>query len=157
VLEQISAVYKVLQELHIEEKDTLLVLNKVDRIADHGVLARILTRYPHAVPISAATGDGLRQLQHAVSDALSRSFADLDIEAPVTNGKLLAFLAAHGEVLERKYLGDDRVLIHCRIPQRHTGGLRQEGVTARPHQPLLHDPAESVNRLPAIDAIEEVA
>jgi GTP-binding protein HflX len=157
VLDQISAVYKVLQELHIEEKDTLLVLNKVDRLTDHGELARILSRYPHAVPISAATGEGLRKLQHEVSEALSRSFADLDIEAPVTNGKLLAFLAAHGEVLERKYLGDDRVLIHCRIPQRHTGGLRQEGVTARPHQPLLYDTMEPVNRLPAIDAIEEVA
>jgi GTP-binding protein HflX len=157
VLEQISAVYKVLQELHIEEKDTLLVLNKVDRLADQGELGRIFARYPHAVPISAATGDGLRKLQHEVSDALSRSFADLDIELPVSNGKLLAFLSAHGEVLERKYLDDDRVLIHCRIPQRHTGGLRQDGVTTRPHQVLLHETEAPINRLPAIDAIEEVA
>ena len=53
VLDQISAVYEVLQELGIEEKDTLLVLNKIDRLADRGQLEPVLQRYPNAVPISA--------------------------------------------------------------------------------------------------------
>jgi YD repeat-containing protein len=64
----------------IEEKDTLLVLNKVD----------------------------------------------------AANGKLLAYLAAHGEVLERTYDGD-RALIHVRIPQRHVGPLHQEGTSFKAH------------------------
>jgi GTP-binding protein HflX len=155
VLEQISAVYKVLQELHIEEKDALLVLNKCDRVADRGDLARIFARYPHAVPISAATGDGLYQLQHAVSEALSRSFADLDIEASAANGRLLAYLSAHGEVLEKSYDGD-RVIIHARLPQRHLGGLRQEDVTTRPHQATLTETPEQTP-LTVVDPIEEVA
>ena len=156
VLEQISAVYKVLQELHIEEKDALLVLNKCDRVADRGDLARIFTRYPHAVPISAATGDGLFKLQHAVSEALSRSFADLDIEASAANGRLLAYLAAHGEVLAKTYVDDNRVLIHARLPQRHLGGLRQEDVTARPHQATLTDTPEPTP-ISVVEPIEEVA
>src|SRR5206468_4252293 len=55
--EQIKAVYGVLEELHIEAKGTLLVLNKVDA-ADHGQVAALLGRYPQAVPISAAKGLG---------------------------------------------------------------------------------------------------
>src|SRR5690606_14539347 len=34
-LEQIRAVYLVLKELGIEEKDTLLILNKIDGMEDH--------------------------------------------------------------------------------------------------------------------------
>jgi GTP-binding protein HflX len=157
VLEQISAVYKVLQELHIEEKDALLVLNKCDRVTDRGDLARIFARYPHAVPISAATGDGLRQLQHAVSEALSRSFADLDIDASASNGRLLAYLAAHGEVLEKTYTEDDRVIIHARLPQRHLGGLRQEDVTTKPHASSFPESVHEPAKLSVVDPIEEVA
>lgn len=144
VLEQISAVYTVLQELHIEEKGTLLVLNKVDRLADRADLAPVLQRYPNAVCISARSGEGLDKLHDAVSFALSRSFADLDIETDVANGRLLAFLAAHGEVLEQHYEGD-RVLIHCRIPQRHLGGLRHDGTEIRPHHYALPAVVEPVS------------
>ncbi len=52
-LEQISAVYGVLEELGIEAKDTLLVLNKSDA-ADRGQLASALSRYPNAIAIKRA-------------------------------------------------------------------------------------------------------
>ncbi len=134
VLEQISAVYEVLRELGIEEKDTLLVLNQIDRLADRSELAKVFQRYPHAVPISAKTREGFERLHDEVSAALSRSFADLDVETSVANGKLLAYLAAHGEILKREY-DEDRVRIHVRIPQRHLGPLYQPGTTFRVHEP----------------------
>ena len=115
-----TAVYGVLEELGIEAKDTLLVLNKIDAIADRGRLDSLLGRYPHALPISARRGKGLSQLAAAVSDALSHSFLDVDIETGVENGRLQAYLAAHGEVLSKRYR-DDRVVIHCRIAKNHLG------------------------------------
>jgi GTP-binding protein HflX len=142
VLDQISAVYGVLQELGIEEKDTLLVLNQIDRLTDHGQLGPVLHRYPNAVPISAKTGMGLDRLHDAASRALSRSFADLDVETSAGNGKLLAYLAAHGEVLSRRY-DEDRVIVHVRIPQRHIGPLHQEGTAFRPHLYAFDDAAEA--------------
>ena len=154
VLDQISAVYEVLRELGIEEKDTLLVLNKVDQLADRGALNKVLQRYPNAVPISARTREGLDKLHAATSDALSRSFADLDVETSVANGRMLAYLAAHGEVLEKQYEGN-RVLIHVRIPQRHLGALHEEGTSFRPHQMAGNGAAHEPARLPS--AIEEVA
>ncbi len=127
VFEQISAVYKVLEEIHIDTKDTLLVLNKVDQ-APKATVDSLRSRYPNAVAISAYTGQGLGEFSHAVSDALSRSFVDIDIETGVDNGKLMAFVAAHGEILSQRF-ADDRAFIHCRIPPKHYGRLRESGVT----------------------------
>jgi GTP-binding protein HflX len=156
VLEQISAVYSVLEELGIEEKGTVLVLNKIDRMADRGALGPILRRYPNALPISAHTGEGLDELHQKVSDALSRSFVELDVETDAGNGKLLAFLAAHAEILERRYEGE-RVFVHCRIPERHLGGLRHEGTVVRPRNGALA-PAESDDgSLHRVSVIEDVA
>jgi GTP-binding protein HflX len=153
VLDQISAVYRVLQELGIEEKDTLLVLNQIDRLTDPGLLAPLLQRYPNAVPISARARAGLDRLRDAVSNSLSRSFADLDVQTSAANGRLLAYLAAHGEVLERRY-EDDRVVVHVRIPQRHVGPLHQEGTTFQPHR--YHVFAQAADE-PARAAAQDVA
>ena len=80
VADQIAATYRVLEEIGIQRKDTLLVINKVDALADRIRLDGLLGRYPNAVPISARTGFGLANLAAAVSDALSRGFLDVDVE-----------------------------------------------------------------------------
>ncbi len=48
VFDQIAAVYDVLEEIGIEQKDTLLVLNKIDRVADsaHLTSSTIAIRQP---------------------------------------------------------------------------------------------------------------
>src|SRR6185503_886398 len=101
---------------------------------DRGALTPAMHRYPNAIPVSARTGEGLDRLHHAVSDALSRSFADLDVETSVANGRMLAYLAAHGEVIGRHYADGDRVIVHVRLPQRHVGPLHEQGTSFRPHQ-----------------------
>jgi len=130
-LDQIAVVYKVLEELSISEKDALLVLNKVDQ-TDRGQLAVIRNRYPHAVPISAYTGEGVERLSLTVSQALSHNFLDLDVETGVENGRLLAMLSSHGEVLSKRYT-DSRVIVHCRVPQRAMGHFRGVDAQIRPH------------------------
>jgi GTP-binding protein HflX len=132
VFDQIASVYRVFQELQIEHKDSLLVLNKCDKVADASQVDSIMRRYPHAIPVSARTGRGLDDLAAAVSEALSRGFLDLDVEADVGNGRLLAYLAAHGEVLSRQYT-DRQVVVHCRIPAEHLHALRSWGAAVRPH------------------------
>jgi GTP-binding protein HflX len=130
--DQITTVYRVLEELGIDSSHTVLVLNQIDRLADRGRLDALRERHPHAVPISARRGEGLDQLAAVVSQALSRDFLDLDIESDVGNGRLLAYLAAHGEVLSRQFT-DRRMTVHCRLPQRFMPALQTDGVTYRPH------------------------
>jgi GTP-binding protein HflX len=134
VLDQISAVYEVLRELHIEEKDTLLVLNKIDRPGAHERIESVLRDYPAAIPVSAFRGDGLEPLRWGVSDALSRNFLDVDIETGVDNGRLMAYVAAHGEVMSRRF-NESRVVIHCRLPQKHLGKVTEPGTVVRRHDP----------------------
>src|SRR3954454_6172793 len=57
--EQIKAVNAVLKELGCEDKPTLLVLNKVDCVADPSYLHVLQRHHPRAVAISAASGEGL--------------------------------------------------------------------------------------------------
>ncbi|MFP6672841.1 MAG: GTPase HflX [Pirellulaceae bacterium] len=141
VINQIAAVSSVLQDIGLEEKDTLLALNKVDMLESPSQLDAILQKYPNAIPISASTRLGLEQLALAVSDALSRAFRDVDIEMDVSNGKLMAYLAAHGEVISQRY-HENRVLIHCRIPQKYLGRIDDPDVSIEDH-PLL--PVGAVN------------
>ena len=63
---------------------------------------------------------------------MSRSFLDLDVEMGVENGRMMAFLAAHGEILSKKY-HDTRVVVHCRIPQRYLGAVERDGAVIQPH------------------------
>jgi len=128
VLDQIAAVFGVLKELEIDEKDALLILNKADRCEDPSQIQAVKNRYPNAVSISAKTGQDIDKLTHAVSDALSRSFIEVDINLSVTDGKLNAFIAAHGDVLSKQY-DENRVMIHCRMPQKYLGRIRDDDVT----------------------------
>ena len=130
--EQITAVYGVLEELGIEAKDTILVLNKIDAATDRGQVDMLLSRYPNAIPISARRRIGLDKLADVVSQTLSKEFADIDVETGVDNGRLLAYLAANGEVLSQRY-NDSRVIVHCRISQRHLGRVNEPDAIVRPH------------------------
>lgn len=130
VYEQIAAVYNVLGELGIDQKDTLLLLNKTDALPARGPLDGILNRYPHAIPVSAVTGQGLDRFATAVSDALSRGFRDVDVETGIDNGRLMAYLAKHGEILSKRF-SDSRVTIHCRVPQKYLGRIEGDGTVVR--------------------------
>ncbi|HEY3395890.1 MAG TPA: GTPase HflX [Lacipirellulaceae bacterium] len=125
VIDQITSVYSVLEELGIREKDTILVLNQIDAIEDPGTLELLKQRYPMAMFVSARTGEGLTRLATAVSDALSHHFLDVDVEMDVANGRLLAYLAKNGEILSRTY-ADQRVSVHCRIPRKYLGQIAAE-------------------------------
>ena len=126
--EQIAAVYKVLEELDIREKDTILVLNQIDKVHEPGMLDMLKQKYPLAIAISARTSEGLSQLAAAVSEAqkLTHHFVDVDVETDVANGRLLALLAKNTEILSRTYT-DDRVSVHCRVPRKFLGQLAPRG------------------------------
>jgi GTP-binding protein HflX len=130
---QIAAVRGVLEEIGVEETDTLLVLNKIDALADTIARDRLLSRYPHAVAISARSGQGLEALAHTVSECLGRGFRDIDVLTSPGNGRLLAWLGRHGEVLSRHFT-DDRVVVHCRIPAPLLGRIAADTeAVVRPH------------------------
>ncbi|MDA1178437.1 MAG: GTPase HflX, partial [Planctomycetota bacterium] len=163
VLTQVSAVFRVLKELGIEEKDTLLILNKVDAPGAEPLAESVRQRYPNAISVSARTGEGMDFFAHAVSDSLSRSFKDVDVNMSVAAGRWMAYLAEYGEILSRTYGDDDRVTLHCRIPQRYLGGIRDADIhitlresheTPGPVTPPIPTPATF---LPEKGSVDDVA
>ncbi|MFM8734747.1 MAG: GTPase HflX [Pirellulales bacterium] len=139
---QIAAVRGVLEELGVDEKDTLLVLNKIDALPDRLDRERILARYPHAVAISARSGEGLPALARAASDCLGRGFRDVDIETDPGNGRLLAWLGRHGEVLSRRFT-EERMVVHCRIPAALLGRIASDEAVIHPHSHPADDDASA--------------
>ena len=79
---------------------------------------------------SAARGEGLDRLESAVRDALSERSLDAEIETGVANGRVLAYLAQHGQIRDRVY-DDDRVRLICRLPRRCLDFLMENGVDVR--------------------------
>jgi GTP-binding protein HflX len=126
VEEQIQAVKRVLGELGCQNKPTILVLNKIDRLPDRSELIWLKRHHPQAVAISAATGEGLLDLQEAVRRTLLAESAEAEIECDAGNGSLLAFLAAHGEILQQTY-HRDRARLRCRLPAPVLEQLAQRG------------------------------
>ena len=142
VFGQISAVYDVLSELEIEEKDTLLVLNKVDAIRSPAMLNRVLDRYPNAIPVSAKAGKGMESLTEAVGEALGKEFLDLDVDVDPADGRLLAYLSAKGEVVSREYV-DGVMQVRVRMPTAAMGLVRRSAISIRPAEMRSFHPAET--------------
>jgi GTP-binding protein HflX len=128
--EHIQAVNKVLKELDCGDKPTLLVLNKADRVPDPSVLQVLEKHHPRAVSVSAAKKQGLDALGEAVIEMLSADFAEATVETSAANGKVLAYLGAHAEILRQEYR-DDRVVIRCALPRQLFHHIMGPDVTVR--------------------------
>jgi GTP-binding protein HflX len=114
--EHIRAVTAVLKEMDCADKPTLLVLNKVDTVADPSLLTVLQRHHPRSVAVSAAKGLGLNDLRDAVIEAISADFADAEIETDAGNGRALAYLGAHAEIYRQEFR-DDRVTVRCYLPR----------------------------------------
>ncbi|OWK44482.1 GTPase HflX [Fimbriiglobus ruber] len=122
--EQIRAVNEVLTELGCDKKPSILVLNKIDRVADRSVVDVLRAHHPRAIAISGLTGEGLADLQEAVIGALSADFAPAEVTTPAGNGKVLAYLNAHAEIFRQEFRGNS-IVLRCYLPRhllRHIEG-----------------------------------
>lgn len=145
VLQQISAAYKVLSEIGIEDKDTILLINKTDRIPDRGRLHALLDRYPHALPISARTGEGLARLTELVTEALARRFVELEVDTPLDDGRVVTFLRTHGDILGQEYHDTNRLTIRCRLAEEFVPRIQAFGVAVNRLSGFIAPPRQSVD------------
>jgi GTP-binding protein HflX len=93
---QIDAVNEVLREIDADGVPQILVVNKVDLSDD----ARRLAERLGAVPISAATGEGISELLEIIGDRLRIGDAVSTLLVPFDRGDVLAALHREGEVIE---------------------------------------------------------
>ena len=125
---QAQSCLAVLEEIGLDPNLAITVLNKVDQLHDETALQTAQTLFPDALPISAATGQGLDRLVEEVTRlALGEEIA-VSVRTTSANGRLLNLLKAQGSVTKTDY-SDGLVEIQAELPARVVDRLRQMGAT----------------------------
>jgi len=112
--EQIEAVNTVLLEIGAGEKPVLMVFNKMDRLTA-APPAWLREKFPHAVCVSARTGDGLAPLLAELGTQLRPIREFLDLRVPLAAAAVIARLHAVGQVVTSRYSGKN-ARFKVRIP-----------------------------------------
>lgn len=115
--QHIDAVRKVLEELGVQDKPTLLVFNKIDRIESPVELTMLRNRHPDGIFVSALQRVGMKELEERVLGVIGERVVQAKLKIPVTEGKILA------EILDRYAVSknacvNEHVLIEAIIPKR---------------------------------------
>jgi GTPase len=117
LVEQIASVNAVLQEIGASDLPRELVVNKVDLVDDE-TRARLANRYPEALQVSAATGEGLEELRAQIADRFGERFEPVRLLLPYAEGGKLNELYALGAPIEEREDTDEGVLVLARLPRR---------------------------------------
>ena len=113
----IETVNQVLKEIGIDSARAIVVLNKADAVRDRSIVDVLRASHDPAVSVSAIEKTGIDQLARLVAERLGDGYVEATLETSVGNGRLLAYLAAHAQVVRQDYV-DSRVRLLCRIPRR---------------------------------------
>ena len=131
--EQRLVVDQVLLDLDLQEQPVLLVFNKIDLLPEDALLAlqeRVTAMVPSAVFVSSTHEGGLDPLRRALRHGMRARRPVAEVWLRSGDGRLLAEIHAHGEVLETRQEGEQTV-VRARLPDRLRGRLEQAGAEVR--------------------------
>ncbi|QMU72227.1 GTPase HflX [Streptacidiphilus sp. P02-A3a] len=112
---QLAAVRQVIVEVDAQKVPEIVVINKADA-ADPEVLQRLLRREPHAIVVSARSGQGMAELLQLIDDELPRPSVEVLALVPYTRGDLVSRAHREGEVLVEEHTGDGTLLTARVLP-----------------------------------------
>jgi GTPase len=114
--EMIDSVEAVLHEIGADDVPMELVLNKIDLVDPLG-RRRLANRFPAALQVAAATGEGLDELRERVAERFASRYEDVRLLLPYDQGAKLAELYALGAPIEEREDGREGVLVRARLPR----------------------------------------
>jgi GTPase len=129
--ETIAAVEAVLKEIGAAELPVELVLNKIDRV-DPLRRKRLANRFPGALQLSAATGEGLDELRERIAERFGERFEPVRLLVPYEDGKTLAALYALGAPIEERADRPEGVAVTARLPRAEIARFARYLVVERP-------------------------
>jgi len=124
--QQFETVHEVLADIGANDKPEILLLNKIDTPEGDENYPFWRTLHPQSVPISAKTGKGIEHLVASVFDHVRGQQVEVELEADVANGRLLAYLESHTRVQEREFT-DGRVTMKVIMGKSTLAELSRNG------------------------------
>ena len=110
--EQMRIVIETLHEIGVDHENIIEVFNKVDAIEERETLRVLRRKYPDALFVSAKRGINLVSLKEAIGNYLTRDYRERSLRTHISNYKLIGYLYDHAEVLDRKYIDEDVVIMY---------------------------------------------
>ena len=105
----------VLTGLGAQEKQQILVFNKIDAMNDDILRRGLELQFPEAIFVSLHKGTGIQALKDRMSDLVKQVHAPRLIRLPLDRGDLLGYLYKHAQVLAERYT-DTAIEIEALIP-----------------------------------------
>jgi len=121
VLEFHGTTMKVLAELGADERRTITVFNKIDRLDDPFAKAALSNAFPQALFVSVHTGEGLEALVAELGSLVAAECGEVTLEIPHHRADLVARLHREGVVHSTEY-GETATRLTATVPDR----LRRE-------------------------------
>jgi GTP-binding protein HflX len=117
--EHVAAVEAILNELGVDDKLTIMVMNKIDRLSDGDAAADDIELPGNYAAISAQLGIGIDQLLNEIDEQLAagRDFVDLAVCIPFNESSLVDLFHRAGHVDEVRY-NESGAVLHGRLPVR---------------------------------------
>jgi GTP-binding protein HflX len=112
-----DAVEGVLGEIGVDQTPIELVLNKIDRV-DPLRRRRLANRFPEALQVSAASGEGLDELRERLAERFEERFESVRMLLPYDEGARLAELYALGAPIQERVDKPEGVFIRAHLPRR---------------------------------------
>lgn len=112
VIEQVDAVFEVLEELGAKDKETILVLNKID-ISGEDKINKIKERFKNykTIEISAKEGLGLEELLNLIEENLPYKMKKSEYLIPYDKSDIVSFLYRNARIIEEDYRDNGTFII----------------------------------------------
>jgi GTP-binding protein HflX len=122
--EQAATVRKVLDDLKVGDKPTVVALNKIDELGGEVPedIRTALELPEEYVPVSALTGQGLDALLARVEATLTDTMATMKVCIPYDHSALVERFHRHGRVASVDY-GEQGITVQGLVPQRDVARL----------------------------------
>jgi GTPase len=113
--EQADETMKVLEELGVEGRPIITVLNKIDQCTQPVLIAKLRIKYPKTVAISALHRTGFDELLEMMTKEISLLRTIVNLRIPQSHYGLVSELMREGRVIACEYEEND-ILMQVEIP-----------------------------------------
>lgn len=104
-INQIKSVNLVLQELNIIDKNTIIVLNKIDKSSDENLeKIRDFLRNEKIIEVSAVKGINLYELLNAIGNEIPAKLIEKEFIIPYTEQRLVSMLHEGSKIINENYV-----------------------------------------------------